>query len=56
MSSSAPEAYAGEAGYANSGGDSLTENLNIYYSVRFLLDRGCGSGANLSRMVTLPGS
>lgn len=39
MSSGTPEAYAGEAGTANSGGDSLTENLNIYYSVRFPLER-----------------
>jgi len=56
MSSSAPEAYAGESGYANSGGDSLTENLNIYYSVRFSSGREYGSGANPSRMATLPGS
>jgi hypothetical protein len=56
MSSSAPEEYAGESGYANSGGDSLTENLNIYYSVRFPLERGCRSGADPSRMATLLGS
>lgn len=56
MSSSPPEEYTGEAGYANSGGDSLTENLNIYYSVRFPLERVCGIGADPSRMATLPGS
>ncbi|KAK1826558.1 ammonium transporter mep2 [Podospora conica] len=32
MSSGAPEEYTGESGYAYSGGDSLTEDLNIYYS------------------------
>lgn len=33
MSSGPVEVYNGTSGVANSGGDSLTEDLNIYYSV-----------------------
>lgn len=34
MSSGPVETYNGTSGVADSGGDSLTEDLNIYYSVR----------------------
>jgi len=33
MSSGPVEVYNGTSGVANAGGDSLTEDLNIYYSV-----------------------
>lgn len=33
MSSGPVEVYNGTSGVANTGGDSLTEDLNIYYSV-----------------------
>ena len=57
MSSGAPEEYAGESGYAYAGGDSLTENLNIYYSVRLPLELGYWRAVLTSaRMATLLGS
>ena len=34
MSAGTPTEYAGVSGIADSGGDSLTEDLNVYYSVR----------------------
>lgn len=34
MSTTTPVEYDGVSGVANSGGDSLTQDLNIYYSVR----------------------
>jgi len=37
MSSGPLTVYNGTTGMADTGGDSLSEDLNIYYSVRFLL-------------------
>lgn len=34
MSSGPVEEYTGVEGVANPGGDSLTEDLNVYYSVK----------------------
>jgi hypothetical protein len=37
MSTGPVETYSGPVGVADNGGNSLTEDLNIYYSVRFRL-------------------
>jgi len=63
MSAGVPTEYAGVSGIADSGGDSLTEDLNIYYSVCFFLALRCAgptiqwARANqFPRMATSPGS
>jgi len=52
--------YAGASGFADTGGDSLTEDLNVYYSVsNNSLHRGSLSrprANNPDRMATSPGS
>lgn len=41
MSAGPLETYNGTSGVANNGGDSLTEDLNIYYSVRMAPEQDC---------------
>lgn len=48
MSAGPVEVYNGTAGVANTGGDSLTGDLNIYYSVRSQLALCCGAHRTLT--------